>query len=282
MSSVHEVHCSLQPSATPNMAYTDNPVYWNKYERLAAGLPEDVSHLTETCLSCSEKFVPEVAGQSFCSEECYVPPCSICQHDLGLLPGDNAMVFGLHLCASCYWDADWEWKHRHARACHTSSEEDEEEDDNRPCFVDPADEEADDLADHPPTKKEILETHGAPYGRHYKTYKHCKSSESSSSNAAGASSTPPPSPALASSEEPEVRYIFPGEPDYNGYNHELDDWEEDEEEEEEMMFVYNHHTKCHHLVPARTHAYCFDNFDDEDYRAELDSFRHHPDRWFAD
>jgi hypothetical protein len=33
MSSNQETHCSLQRAATPNMAYTDNPVYWNKYER---------------------------------------------------------------------------------------------------------------------------------------------------------------------------------------------------------------------------------------------------------
>jgi hypothetical protein len=189
MSSLQEVHHSLSRSATPNTAWTDNPVYWNKYERAAVGLPADVSHLTETCLTCSELFVPEVAGQSFCSEECYVPPCSICSMDYGFLPGDVPSTRGLHLCAGCYWDADWEWKHRSAEAERTAPEgevqyifpgEPEYDDSHEEEYS-----EEDSQADYPPTKKEMLESGGVPNRRHIKTETHRQTPEPpSSSNAA--------------------------------------------------------------------------------------------------
>ena len=98
MSSVVDVsHNALQRSETPNWAYTDNPVYWNKYEIAAL---EQLS----TCLNCSDKFIPEVAGQSFCSEECYIPPCSICHDELAFLDGDQPKTIGMPLCACCYWE----------------------------------------------------------------------------------------------------------------------------------------------------------------------------------
>lgn len=233
MSYIQDSHCSLQVSATPNTAYTDNPVYWNKYERAAAGLPGDISHLASTCLSCSEPFLPEVAGQSFCSEECYTPPCSICHHALGSFPGDNDMTSGLHLCADCYWDAEEEFRKRRARARLDASSEEEEEDDDfynrHPEDYYSGDEEEED-EDSPPTKQQMLETNGAlNLRRQYKTGRH-----GSSSNAAAASSTPPPPPSPALTPQPEVRYIFPGEPDYNGYDRSLDDWEEEDSEGEDF------------------------------------------------
>lgn len=116
-----ESHNALQRSATPNTSWTDNPAYWNKYE--LATLEQHATLPTEACMSCSEKFIPEVAGQLFCSEDCYCPPCSICNHDIGLLEGDNEMTSGLHLCAGCYWDAEEIWRHQRAKARKVVSEE---------------------------------------------------------------------------------------------------------------------------------------------------------------
>lgn len=132
---VEESHNTLQRSETPNWAWTGNPVYWNKYERAALeqlstcgereaeGLPADVTHLTETCLTCSEPFIREVDGQLFCSQECYCPPCSICTTDLGTTKGNNPLVYGKYLCAGCYWEVEEEWRHRRELEGNDESEE---------------------------------------------------------------------------------------------------------------------------------------------------------------
>ncbi len=88
---------TLTRSATPNMAYTDNPVYWNKYERAT---------LSEKCVNCAEPFIPSVEGQQFCSKKCYIPPCSACNEELAFLNGDQPKTLGMPLCAGCYWEAE--------------------------------------------------------------------------------------------------------------------------------------------------------------------------------
>lgn len=197
-----EVQCSLQMSATPNIAWTDNPAYLNKYEIAAQeqlstyGERAALSLPMETCLSCSLKFVLEVAGQSFCSEECYVPPCSYCHHGLGSLAGDNSMTRGLHLCADCYWDAEEEWRYQRASARSKALDQDN-----------------------------TAESH-----------------DSSHAIADGGVKTPssPSSFTFAVFEPDKVEFIFPGEPGYNRDWDDWSTEDEDEDEldtegEEERM-----------------------------------------------
>lgn len=231
MSSINEVHCSLSKSATPNTAWTDNPAYWNKYERAAVGLPDDVSHLAVTCLTCSDKFVPEVTGQSFCSEECYVPPCSICHDELAFLNGDQPNTRGMPLCAGCYWDAEEEMRYQRAQAFwnqHTNS---------NAGVSGGSSNAASGGAGAPPEGGEEEEETSAAAGRHNKTERH-----SSSSN-----STPPPPPSPALVSQPEVQYIFPGEPEYD--DRALDDWESTDEEEREER-----ESKQHNAFNKKVHS----------------------------
>jgi hypothetical protein len=110
------------------MAWTDNHLYWNKYERATLELKAAVGKTTlasqageratlesqageramEKCCNCTELFAPAVDGQQFCSKECYIPPCSVCHDELAFLNGDQPRTIGMPLCGGCYWEAEEE------------------------------------------------------------------------------------------------------------------------------------------------------------------------------
>ena len=68
------------------------------------------------CETCCSWFIPAWGGQIFCSEECEVPLCSLCELEYGFLDGEQPNTRGMHLCAGCYWDEEAEYRRARAAA----------------------------------------------------------------------------------------------------------------------------------------------------------------------
>lgn len=64
--------CTLAPSSANNTHYTDDPVFWNWYERVAAGYQKFLVH----CRGCEEPMALPIGASDtrpFCSAECALP-----------------------------------------------------------------------------------------------------------------------------------------------------------------------------------------------------------------
>ncbi len=85
------------------------------------------------CETCCKMFIPAWGTQIFCSEDCEVPLCQLCEMELGFLKGDQPNTRGLHLCAGCYWDEEAEYRRARAAArapAFTVEQEEDSEDDD--------------------------------------------------------------------------------------------------------------------------------------------------------